>query len=332
MPVAIGHVASPSRKRALRIECPLCSFAFAQDEIEVHAAECHGKNKAVPGGSSASGSPAGPHGRRRRKVQRRVTVQSLALRLTQQLNHSEIVDIVDTEASPPAKVRCPVCAGWFPRGTIAEHAALCDGAKIGRESTIKRFIAADLPLRAIVNFDSAVSFVRKLHHIVLFRGEHPQWPQLVYHWTAEGNTNFLAPQHGSQVAHGSKYGRGVYVSKGFHTTRFYGHGASRAILCLASFGRVYDNDTQGHKSVQQTGYDSACFWNRTGGVLFSSDQVLPCFLVSEKDYQRAEDCITSMLENLMCNIRLCSDDKSGGQQAQPYRKSWLRWLLTLVGF
>lgn len=279
--------------------------------------------------------------KRRRAEEDKTTVFSLAMRLTERLNQSANEE--QPAQAPAGKARCPICWQLFASEKVDAHAASCNGSK--RLKSADLFIKAYEPLQTIVNYDSAVAFLGRLRTDMQKFGKKIAEPCVVFHWTAEANhakiedTNFYVPKRG-QVAHGNVYGNGIYAAVGFHTSRGYAKEAEKAILCLANAGRVYDNDALGFKGSQQSGYDSACFWKKRGYVFFSVDQVLPCFLVSKDDYQRAQKRVESALPELMVALGSIVDPKhdsdNGVMTAAPSENSGhvqrlLGWLSSLIG-
>lgn len=336
------------------VQCPLCFAAYVPEEIASHAAGCSGAGSTAAASSGAFGlgsetmgsQPQKPEAKRRRCEEQRVTIFTIAWQLTQRLNEpvARGESVNDSINLPHGKSRCPICWRLFIAEKVDAHATKCDGAK--RLKTADIFIKAFEPVHLIVNFDSAVAFLGRLRADIQRFGLDAARLRVVYHWTAVGNhgkiedANFYVPKSG-QVANGNVYGAGIYAAAGFATTRSYGNGAEKCILCLANAGRVYDNDSLGLKSSKQKGYDSACFWNTRGYVFFSSDQALPCFLVSERDHQQAE----KRIERALIEIVQALSDISGAEHDSVNRfnptistrmqqgllQSWLGRLRTLLG-
>jgi len=339
---SISVAASPLRKRLLdtdiSVKCPLCNKAFPKDVIADHAADCCGQHNA--GASSSMG--AEPSIKRQRCQDQRPTVFAIGMELTRKLaSHSSDEPDNELERLPVGKHRCPMCFRLFVACKLEAHAATCDGTK--RLKLADKVMKAGGPIQGIVNYDSATTFLSRLRKDIQALGLPAAQPRLMYHWTAEVNhikiedTNFYVPKQ-RQVANGNVYGNGVYAAVGFATSRGYAKDVTKGILCLTSPGKVYDNNAQGFAWTQQRGYDSACFWKKTGYVFFSADQVLPCFLVSNDDYQRAEKRIEDALPELLQALSSIlgaehdSDNQVGVQMATTsVLQSWLGRLRKLIG-
>jgi len=120
----------------------------------------------------------------------------------------------------------------------------------------------------------------------------------------------------SGVAHQTDkgyYGCGIYVSPKFrckaNSNGGYGKGAVECFLCLAlpgfAYSATYPNDL-GRSRVD--GYDShVSADNRDGDVgdqivLFSSDQILPCFRVCDANQCTGEVAANNLVLHLTSNI------------------------------
>eukprot|EP01062_Namystynia_karyoxenos_P069498 TRINITY_DN64987_c0_g1_i1.p1 TRINITY_DN64987_c0_g1~~TRINITY_DN64987_c0_g1_i1.p1 ORF type:complete len:537 (+),score=112.91 TRINITY_DN64987_c0_g1_i1:92-1702(+) len=162
------------------------------------------------------------------------------------------------------------------------------------------------------------AFVRRMRRVAAERGAALAAPRVVYHWTPEANfssivrDNLRVPKEA-----GSKqrllYGRGVYACARFrcegNTGGVYGKGAQGCVLLLALPGKQYEATAgvDGDKPLVR-GFDTHLFIPHEGTdedaifVFFSSDQLLPCFIVDSDGVEDAERAASAAAAELCAGI------------------------------
>lgn len=184
------------------------------------------------------------------------------------------------------------------------------------------------PLNHRVNFDLALAFVRRMRSLTLHGEPRRSRIVLLYHWTLADNfdsierSNLLVPQskiwpQGHKVANGSLHGRGIYTAPDIVTGSNYGKGAGECFLCLGLPGRQYRTKQADLDSLLKSGYDSHLAgwgeWKDRALVLFSSDQLLPCFLVKQSDHQEAAIRAQKVADYLSTAILNIPEDEAARQ-------------------
>lgn len=113
---------------------------------------------------------------------------------------------------------------------------------------------------------------------------------------------------GPKVANGSVHGQGIYTATDFSLGRAYGNGAKECFLCLALPGRQYTTNGRDYGISLKKGYDSHVAGHgpfKGALVFFSSDQLLPCFLVNDQNQKAAAkqaDELAMHLHNAILNV------------------------------
>ena len=160
---------------------------------------------------------------------------------------------------------------------------------------------------ACANFDLAVKFFEK-HAAMLARAPCPRSGRnrgtratplaIVYHGTSRSNFraimegNLKVPD-GRQVKHVTDdgfFGRGIYTTTDPRLAFAYAKDAI-VFACLALPGRQYKATQKRDRGVpKKAGYDSHLGYEGDGApqlVFFDTDQVLPCYLVDQRNHTRA---------------------------------------------
>ena len=160
---------------------------------------------------------------------------------------------------------------------------------------------------ACANFDLAVKFFEK-HAAMLARAPCPRSGRnkgtratplaIVYHGTSRSNFraimegNLKVPD-GKQVRHVTDdgfFGRGIYTTTDPRLAFAYAKDAI-VFACLALPGRQYKATQKRDRGVpKKAGYDSHLGYEGDGApqlVFFDTDQVLPCYLVDQRNHTRA---------------------------------------------
>ncbi len=160
---------------------------------------------------------------------------------------------------------------------------------------------------ACANFDLAVKFFEK-HAAMLARAPCPRSGRnkgtratplaIVYHGTSRSNFraimegNLRVPD-GRQVKHVTDdgfFGRGIYTTTDPRLAFAYAKDAI-VFACLALPGRQYKATQKRDRGVpKKPGYDSHLGYEGDGApqlVFFDTDQVLPCYLVDQRNHTRA---------------------------------------------
>lgn len=157
----------------------------------------------------------------------------------------------------------------------------------------------------VCNFDAAVPFVEEMRRLEA-RGVNLEI-EIVYHWTRAENLASIvdnslrlpgdANADGSRVAmaHGQRYGRGIYTATELELGRAYGRGAAAALVCLALPGDRAEDGRLG------PGADSLAHGSLR--VYRSSEQLLPLFLTDLEHGERTARAARKVADLLQTQLR-----------------------------
>lgn len=149
------------------------------------------------------------------------------------------------------------------------------------------------------------------HLLTLFAVEEKSLagPRVVYHWTPSINfksiinTNLQVPdqKHILNQTDNGYYGAGIYASPSFLSFQQYAHGKGGCFLCLGLPGRQHiASKKQDRGRPCRANHETHVSPNQQEWVFFSSDQLLPCFLIDEVALQPK---LLSIVQKLEASIR-----------------------------
>eukprot|EP00038_Savillea_parva_P011304 m.196564 g.196564 ORF g.196564 m.196564 type:complete len:266 (-) comp19856_c0_seq1:198-995(-) len=152
------------------------------------------------------------------------------------------------------------------------------------------------------NYDHAVAFLTKRQMNL----DHFADIITVFHGTRKTNfaniidRNLCVPD-GKNVLHVTDqgyYGKGIYTSPNVDTSLSYAHEGA-VFVCLALPGRKFPARSTQHGQPCTPGYDSHVSPDGNEIVFFSSDQLLPCFLVGREDVTKALEAVADARDRIL---------------------------------
>jgi hypothetical protein len=149
-------------------------------------------------------------------------------------------------------------------------------------------LSATVPCNGlVVNYDHALRFLERYARELAASPRHAARILVVYHGTGHQNFskivdgNLKVPGGGSGVRHATDngfYGKGVYTTPDVNLALSYARGGC-VFVCLALPGRQFSASLRDRGKACRAGYDSHYGGHGKELVFFSSDQLLPVFLV-----------------------------------------------------
>ena len=164
---------------------------------------------------------------------------------------------------------------------------------------------AGLPRGSVANYDLAVAFLAR-HAAELGRSKKRETAiRVVYHGTNQANFrkimegNLQVP-NGTTVRHANDsgyYGRGIYASPQFSYAQNYASNGP-VFVCLSLPGKM---KAVGRRDGQPCtpGYDSHSGEKGQEHVFFSSDQLLPCYIVDKSNLNAANAAVAKAIELIL---------------------------------
>lgn len=147
----------------------------------------------------------------------------------------------------------------------------------------------------VVNYDHALRFLERHAQELAASPRHAARILVVYHGTGQQNFskivdgNLKVPGGGSGVRHATDngyYGKGVYTTPDVNLALGYARGGC-VFVCLALPGRQFSASLHDRGKACRAGYDSHYGGHGKELVFFSSNQLLPVFLVDAAQAGRA---------------------------------------------